>query len=598
MGKKTHQFQKNDRIRLTITDMGIGGEGIGRIRFSDESPVNRNLEKTDISEKVHIGVSDSRESACGKHAAEVSQNAGPNQAEPDGPVFFVKNAVIGDEVLAVITRMKKGYGYAKVLEILNPSPYRVRPVCPLAERCGGCQIMQLSYDAQLRFKEDKVRSDLERIGGQHCEAFYPIIGMEQAQPVHYRNKMQFPVGWDKEGHVVTGFYAGRTHYIVSAPDCPISPQVNGILLETVREFLEKHRISTYHEETGTGLVRHVLIRNGFGSGQIMICLVINGDRLEQENRMFSPVNGISARMGGTEAEPATDLESEFVTALTTQTLPEPWRIASICLNSNKEQTNVILGETVRCIYGPPFLEDTIVSRQDDMRPLTFRIDPKSFFQTNPEQTVRLYDTVLEMAGLTGTETVWDLYCGIGTISLFLAQKAKKVFGVEIVPEAIENARENAKRNGIVNAEFFCGKSEKVFPDNVCPDSKQQMNRNQEAESDNPGLRPKPADIVVLDPPRKGCDPELLEAILKVSPGRIVYVSCDPATLARDVKILCEAGYRLEKVQPVDMFPHTVHVETCCLLGRKDVNKRSYVSLDVEMDDYYRIKESKGGEADG
>ena len=275
------KLQKNDRIRLTITDMGISGEGIGRIT-QQENP------------------------------------------DPESPVFFVKNAVIGDEVLAVVTRMKKGYGYAKVLEILQPSPRRVKPLCPLAERCGGCQIMQLSYEAQLHFKEEKVRSDLERIGGQSHVRMEPILGMDQDPPAHFRNKMQFPVGWDKEGHVVTGFYAGRTHHLIAAPDCPVSPQVNRIILETIRKFLEKHRISTYHEESGEGLIRHVLIRNGFGSGQIMVCLVINGDDL----------------MGkGT--------ENELVQLLSTMSLPAPWKIASVCLNINKENTNVILGNEVR-----------------------------------------------------------------------------------------------------------------------------------------------------------------------------------------------------------------------------------------------------------
>lgn len=472
------KFQKNDRIRLTITDMGISGEGIGRF-------------------------------------------AQQEKADPESPVFFVKNAVIGDEVLAVVTRMKKGYGYAKVLEILQPSPRRVRPLCPLAERCGGCQIMQLSYEAQLHFKEEKVRGDLERIGGLSEIRMEPILGMDQDPPAHFRNKMQFPVGWDKEGHVVTGFYAGRTHHIIAAPDCPVSPQVNGVILETIRQFLEKHRVSTYREESGEGLIRHVLIRNGFGSGQIMVCLVINGDDLTGSR-----------------------LEEGLVQQLTALPLPAPWKIASVCLNINKENTNVILGDEVRCLYGKPYIEELITSAQEGMKPLQFQIAPRSFFQTNPVQTEKLYDTVLEYAGLTGTETVWDLYCGTGTISLFLAQKAGKVYGVEIIPEAIEDARANAQRNGIRNAGFFCGRSEDIFSS---------------AET---------ADVVVLDPPRKGCAPELLEAILQAGPKKIVYVSCDPATLARDVKILCGGGYQMERLRPVDMFPHTVHVETVVLLSKK------------------------------
>ena len=506
-------WKKNDRIRLTITDMGVNGEGIGKNEMT----------------------------------------------------FFVKNAVIGDEVLAVVTAVKKGYGYAKVLEVLKASPDRVRPACPLAERCGGCQVMQLSYEAQLRFKENKVRNDLERIGGIKDLAsvvkFEPIIGMDEEptsdipgepeagtsifQPLHFRNKMQFPVGWDREGHIVTGFYAGRTHYIIAAADCPVSPEVNRVILEGVRTFLEEHRISAYKEETGEGLIRHVLIRNGFHTGQIMVCLVINGDRLEEEKGSFRKNTVKSA-----------DLEKELTDHLTRIPLPKPWEIRSICLNINKEKTNVILGRDVRCLYGEPYIEEQITGIRDGLEPLTFRIGPLSFFQTNTVQTARLYETALEFAGLTGRETVWDLYCGTGTISLYLARKAAFVHGVEIVPEAIRDARGNAERNKISNVRFYCGKSEELFPLYA-------------------GKQQEKTDVVVLDPPRKGCDPALLEAIRRTGPERIVYVSCDPATLARDVKVLCapadeqkgECSYELKKVQPVDMFPHTMHCEVVVSMSR-------------------------------
>lgn len=531
-------LKKNDRIKLLITDMGVNGEGIGKYE------------------------------------------------PPSGMTFFVKNAVIGDEVLAVVTGVKKGYGYAKVLEILMPSPDRVKPACPLAERCGGCQIMQLSYEAQLKFKEHKVRSDLERIGGQTDMEFEPIIGMEtgrtgsseagpgrnmdpgMGQPLHFRNKMQFPVGWDREGHVVTGFYAGRTHYIIAAADCPVSPDVNARVLEAVRTFLEQHRISAYNEETGQGLMRHVLIRNGFSTGQIMVCLVINGDRLEEDpaeeiiGKWIRPSQQRTGRSERLEQKQttgrATNLEQELADRLTVLELQKPWAVTSICLNINKENTNVILGKEVRCISGQPYIEDRIASRHDGLEPLTFRISPLSFFQTNAAQTVKLYDTALEYAGLTGVETVWDLYCGAGTISLFLARRAAYVHGVEIIPEAIRDAQENASRNGISNVQFYCGKSEEIFP----------------AMAGKPEAAAKGApDIVVLDPPRKGCDPALLAAIRQTGPERIVYVSCDPATLARDVKILCapadtDYSYELKNVRPVDMFPHTTHIETCALLTKK------------------------------
>ncbi|MBQ9030023.1 MAG: 23S rRNA (uracil(1939)-C(5))-methyltransferase RlmD [Parasporobacterium sp.] len=553
-------LKKNDRIRLKITDMGVGGEGIGKYYESSDG------------------------SACGSAAA------GAAAREGSGMTFFVKNAVIGDEVLAVITGLKKGYGYAKVLEILQASRDRTEPACPIAQRCGGCQIMQLSYDAQLRFKEQKVRSDLERIGGQVLKDFRPIIGAEDPVPLHFRNKMQFPVGWDREGHVVTGFYAGRTHYIVAASECPVSPEVNTQILETVRQFLEKNRISAYQEETGKGLIRHILIRNGCETGQIMVCLVINGRELQTDDRGRRPDGSAAAA-----------LEEQLVCALTSLELPVPWKIAGICLNSNMEQTNVILGPEVRCLYGNPYIEERITSRITGMKPLTFRIGPLSFFQTNTKQTARLYDTALEFAGLTGTETVWDLYCGTGTISLFLAQKAGFVHGVEIVPEAIRDARDNAERNQITNVEFLCGKSEEIFPGAVRSPDRIAESIAATAEADAgkelqraQAQRSKIPDVVVLDPPRKGCDPALLNAILDVKPSRIVYVSCDPATLARDIKILCSgenACYELKQVQPVDMFPHTVHVETCCLLERLR-NAKDHVTIKLDMEDYYKIKDGK------
>ena len=537
-------IKKNDIVKLVITDMSVDGEGIGKI---GEMEVN-----------------------------------GTKKCRP--AVFFVKNAVIGDEVLARVTKLKKDYGYAKLWEILKPSQDRVEPICPVALRCGGCQIMHLSYESQLRFKEEKVRNALERIGGQRCKEFGHIIGMqpispsadshgissaelkwtseegqiddntaakssrpaghdygadmfifENSQPARFRNKVQFPVGWDKEGHVVTGFYAGRTHYIVSASDCVATPYVNSLILEEIRQFIQQHRISTYNEETGTGLIRHILIRNGFATGQILICLVINADDFDEEDELVRIITGIN--------------------------FPDPWQIVSICLNTNKEKTNVILGNSTRCIYGNPYLEDVIVSKRTGLRPLKFRINPMSFFQTNPRQTSRLYDIALEYAGLTGKENVWDLYCGIGTISLFLAQKAGKVTGVEVIPEAIEDARANAARNCISNAEFICGKAEEVFPALAAEDNVGKSKTDKAAAS-------QAANVVVLDPPRKGCAKELLDAVCMMMPERIVYVSCDPATLARDVKVLCEQGYELRKVQAVDMFPHTCHVETIVSLSKK------------------------------
>lgn len=494
-------IKKNDKIKLKIIDMGTDGEGIGKYR----------------------------------------------ETEDNGMTFFVKNAVIGDEVLALVTKVKKGYGYAKVLEVLTASKDRVKPVCEMAERCGGCQIMQLSYEAQLRFKENKVRNNIARLGGINCDNYMPILGMDGNEPIHFRNKMQFPVGRNKEGRIITGFYAGRTHYIIETNDCMVSPKINGRILEAFRCYAQTENLSVYDEESGRGLIRHVLIRNGFYTGQIMVCIVINGDEKDlNTDKLVDAIMGID--------------------------MPEPWKISSISLNINKERTNVILGSKIVNIYGTSYIEEKIISSDPAMKPLIFRIGPLSFFQTNPYQTNRLYDTALEFAHLTGNETVWDLYCGAGTISLFLAQRAGMVYGVEIVPEAIEAAKENAVRNGISNARFYCGKAEEIFPEMVLQENKIKSGMEvadietgaayQECQNSSSKYIP---DLVMLDPPRKGCDAVLIEAIRQVAPDRIVYVSCDSATLARDLKLLCDAKaagscYSVEKVRAVDMFPHTVHTE--------------------------------------
>ena len=475
-------MKKNDRIQLTITDMGVNGEGIGKA---------------------------------------------------ESYTFFVKNAVIGDTVSAVITKMKKGYGYAKTQDVLIPSPARVEPPCPEAARCGGCQIMELSYPAQLQYKEQKVRNNLERIGGVDLSSVevFPIIGMD-TEPIHYRNKMQYPFGRTSDGRVVTGFYAGRTHYLIETDNCPVALPGDEIIRQTVCTFAKQNGLSVYDEEKGTGLLRHLLIRRSAVTGQVMVVLVINGDELgtlETERTFVAALK---------EADPA---------------------ICSISLNINKEKTNVILGKTLRCLAGNPYIEEKITCGKEQ---LCFRISPLSFFQVNTVQTEKLYSTALLFADLKGDETVWDLYCGTGSISLFLAQAAKKVIGVEVIPAAIEDANENAWLNGVENAEFLCGKAEELFPTAVLEENL-------------------PADVVILDPPRKGCDAKLLEAIRKVGPEKIVYVSCDSATLARDLKILCGGSekeesddgnllhnYTIEKVQPVDMFPNTVHVETVVLMTKK------------------------------
>ena len=430
----------------------------------------------------------------------------------EGMAVFVKDTVIGDEITAKIMKMKKTYAFGRLMEILASSPDRVEPVCPVARQCGGCQIQAMDYRAQLRFKENKVKNNLMRIGGFEekllDDIMEPIIGMEA--PFRYRNKAQFPVGMNKEGQLVAGFYAGRTHSIIDNHDCSLGVQENQQILEIVLDHMSRNNILPYDERTGKGLVRHVMIRFGFRTGQIMVCLVVNGKKLPGEDELIRRLTKLPG-------------------------------MTSIVLNTNKENTNVILGREIRLLWGQEYIEDYIGN-------IKYQISPLSFYQVNPVQTEKLYGTALEFAGLTGNETVWDLYCGIGTISLFLAQQAGRVYGVEIVPEAIGDARRNAALNGLNNAEFYVGKAEEVLPEKYRTE----------------GIY---ADVIVIDPPRKGCEETVLDTMIRMEPKRIVYVSCDSATLARDLKFLCSYGYELKRVRATDMFPMSCHVETVCLLSR-------------------------------
>lgn len=478
------EYRKNDIVTLDIEDCGVDGEGIGKA---------------------------------------------------DGFTVFVKDAVIGDRVTAKIMKAKKNYGYGRLMEILKPSPYRVEPKCAFARQCGGCQLQALSYEQQLAFKEKKVRGHLERIGGFTELPMEPIIGMDE--PYHYRNKAQFPVGKNKEGRIITGFYAGRTHTIIENRDCALGVSQNKEVLNRVIAHMEAYGIEPYNEETGKGLVRHILIRYGFFTGEVMVCLVLNGSAIPQKETLIEHLLEIPG-------------------------------MTSITINVNKKRSNVILGEEIRLLWGKPYITDKIGD-------ISYQISPLSFFQVNPLQTGKLYSKALEYADLHGEETVWDLYCGIGTISLFLAQKAKFVRGVEIIPAAIENANDNARLNGIENVEFFVGKAEEVLP----------------AEYKKNGIY---ADVIVVDPPRKGCEESLLATMIEMQPKRIVYVSCDSATLARDLKYLCERGYELKKVCPVDQFGGTVHVETVVLLGRKkSTEDMVYAYVDYEPEDDTYLQGMKG-----
>lgn len=462
MNSKFMKIKKNDELIIDIHDIGSQGEGIGKF---------------------------------------------------EGYTLFVNNTTIGDKVKVKVMKAKKNYGYGRLIEIIEPSPDRVKPICKIADKCGGCSIMHLSYEKQVEFKQDKVVSCLERIGKFDLTSVEvnQIIGMEE--PYYYRNKVQLPVGKNKEGKVVMGFYARRTHSIIDMEECYIQSDINGEIFEVVRTFIEKYNISVYNEIEDEGLVRHIVTRLGFKTGQVMVCFVINGKKLPYQEKLIEELIKIQG-------------------------------MTSISLNFNFDNTNVIMGEEVKTIWGEDYIIDYIGE-------VKYQISPTSFYQVNPVQTKVIYEKALEFADLTGDEVVWDLYCGIGTISLFMAKKAKQVYGVEIVEDAIIDARRNAKLNDIDNAEFFVGAAEEVLPQKYKKDSIY-------------------ADVIVVDPPRKGCDESLLDTIVEMKPKKLVYVSCDPATLARDLGYLADHGYELKKVQAIDQFPHTPHVEVVTLLQRKIV----------------------------
>lgn len=475
-------MNKNDIVTVEITDIGVSGEGIGHV---------------------------------------------------DGYTLFIKDAVIGDVVEAKVMKAKKNYGYARLMKVITPSEYRVEPKCAFARRCGGCQIQEMSYDRQLVFKDQKIRGNLERIGGftkEQIEAvMQPVVGMEH--PFGYRNKAQFPFGTDKEGNPITGFYAGRTHDIIANTDCALGVEQNKEILEIILQYMRENKIKSYDEKTGKGLIRHALIRYGFKTKEIMVCLVVNGKKLPKAERLIEKLIQIEG-------------------------------MTSITISPNTRRDNVIMGDSYEILWGQGYITDYIGN-------VKYQISPLSFYQVNPVQTEKLYGLALEYADLKGDETVWDLYCGIGTISLFLAQKAKQVYGVEIVPQAIDDAKENAKINAIDNAEFFVGKAEEVLPEYYA-----EYEREHNGETAH-------ADVIVVDPPRKGCDETLLETIVKMQPEKVVYVSCDSATLARDLKYLCANGYEIRMCRGVDQFPQSVHVETVVLLSQQKPDDTIEIDLDLD-----------------
>ncbi|MCR4907587.1 MAG: 23S rRNA (uracil(1939)-C(5))-methyltransferase RlmD [Lachnospiraceae bacterium] len=427
--------------------------------------------------------------------------------------LFIKDAVAGDEIRARVTKVCAHHGFARILEILTPSPDRINSLCPVSVRCGGCTLQAVKYEAELKLKEKKVFDCLRRIGGipekTLLAASEPIEGMER--PEHYRNKAQYPVGLSGEGKPVIGFYASRSHEIVPCGDCILSPEEFAPICRTVIETMEEFHIAPYDEETHTGFIRHIFLRKGFGTGEIMVCVVSAKENL-----------------------PCKDVLAERL-----EQIPG---VVSVLLNINPERTNVILGDKTILLCGKERLTDTLSG-------LSFKISLKAFYQVNPVMTERLYRTVAEYASLTGNEEVWDICCGIGTIALTLAGHARLVHGVEIVPEAVSDARENAKRNGIDNVDF------------ICADITEFVQERGESLH---------ADVVVLDPPRKGLSRTVLDTVIRMSPERIVYVSCDPATLARDLAILISGPYSLTRFRPFDQFSRSAHVETVVLMSKVGV----------------------------
>lgn len=462
---------------------------------------------------------------------------GEGVGRAEGYTLFVQGALPGEKARVKVLKTKKQYGYAKLMELVEASEDRTSAPCPIYDQCGGCQLQHMDYAGQLSWKRQLVVDNLERIGklrvlreGAGAEdltdtgvaqganagnedgiVVRPTLGM--SEPWRYRNKSQVPIGVT-DGGLVGGFYARGSHRIIDMETCLIQHEQNDVVVSRVKAIGQKLGVTAYNEETGQGLLRHVVVKIGFATGEMMIVLVTNGERIPRMNEWIEAIR---------------------------EELPA---VVSVCQNVNTQKTNVIFGDVTRVLWGREVIHDYI----GDVK---FAISARSFYQVNPAQTEVLYGKTVEYAGLTGNETVIDAYCGIGTISLFLAQHAKKVYGVEIVKEAIEDARANAKLNEMSHVEFEVGASEDVIP------------RWKEQ-----GIE---ADVIVVDPPRKGCDPRLLETILEMKPERVVYVSCNPSTLARDLRVLEDGGYRTVEVTPVDMFPHTVHVESVASLIYKGIS---------------------------
>ncbi|MCD8037337.1 MAG: 23S rRNA (uracil(1939)-C(5))-methyltransferase RlmD [Clostridiales bacterium] len=426
----------------------------------------------------------------------------------DGFTLFVEGMLPGEKAEILIVKLKKNYGYGKVMKLLEVSDKRCEPACPYIKTCGGCSLQHMSYKSQLEFKRQKVKDCLERIGGLKEIDHMDTVGMDE--PWNYRNKAQYPVGLGKDGKAIIGFYSPRSHRITDINSCMLQMKNADKVIKIFKDFINDFKIPVYDETAHRGLIRHILTRTGYSTGEIMVTIVANENKIPHTDELIKRLQNIDG-------------------------------LASIVLNINKDKTNVILGGKCITLWGKNTIRDKIGG-------ISFDISALSFYQVNPVQTEKLYSLAVEAAGLTGNENVIDVYCGIGTISLFAAKKAKHVHGIEIVPKAIEDAKHNAEINGITNADFEAGKAEDILP---------KMFAN--------GTR---ADVIFLDPPRKGLEPSVIDAVCGMEPDRIVYVSCGPATLARDMKLFAEKGYTTNKVQTVDMFPQTGHVESVVLMTKK------------------------------
>jgi len=449
-------------------------------------------------------------------------------ARMDGLAVFIPGTVPGDVVEGVIESRKDRYAIGRVVRLIVPSSDRVRPFCKVADRCGGCTLQPMEYRAQLAFKRQQVISALTRIGGFENESVEPLVRpvLGMRIPRQYRSKVQFPVT-GMPGRPKIGFYASRSHQVVDHDECDIQHPIANAVRAAIRQHMIEHGVEPYREATHDGLLRHIVVRIGFATGQVMVILVINGEHYPAVETLIGALKTVMSE--------------------SSHSIGRPFTLQSLYLNHHRQRSNLVLSDKLTLIMGEPQIEEQILG-------IRYLISPLAFFQVNPAQTEVLYQTALDYAGLTSQETALDLYCGTGSISLLLARAARRVIGIEVVPQAIEDARVNAERNGLTGkASFLCGKAEDLLPKLVAE-----------------GLC---ADVAVVDPPRKGCDLALLESIRTIRPSRLVYVSCNPATLARDLAVLAQNGlYQIQAVQPVDLFPWTGHVETVVLMSRGEVGK--------------------------